>query len=118
MCVGEDHPVSLTVATLAQLRTSAGATLLAEATARAGDDLVRTTAALRATGQDPELVAAALTTVRLRQRAAVRLGEPAHRMFFTPDGAEQITRPAVAAHRATRLCRHLAGRGPLLRGRR
>jgi hypothetical protein len=94
--------VSLTVPLLDELRTDVGAALLAEAARRADDDLVRTTAALRASGHSPELVAAAMTTVRLRQRAALRLGAMAHQMFFTPDGAEQITRPAVAAHRAAR----------------
>ncbi|WP_163508593.1 class I SAM-dependent methyltransferase [Fodinicola acaciae] len=93
--------MSLTVETLARLRTDAGAALLADAAARIDDDPVRTTAALRA-AHSPELVAAALTTVRLRQRAATRLGPMADRMFFTPDGAEQVTRTAVAAHRAAR----------------
>lgn len=93
--------MSLTVETLARLRTDAGAALLAEAATRIDDDPVRTTAALR-TSHSPELVAAALTTARLRQRAAARLGPIAERMFFTADGAEQVTRTVVAAHRATR----------------
>jgi hypothetical protein len=48
------------------------------------------------------LVAAALTQARLRTRARVRFGELADRLFFTPDGLEQATRPAVARHRAQR----------------
>ncbi|MEU6364743.1 methyltransferase domain-containing protein [Streptomyces sp. NPDC046931] len=51
-----------------------------------------------------ELVSAALTQARLRERAAAKFGaEDAGRMFFTPNGVEQSTRTAVAAHRAARL---------------
>ncbi|MFI2304225.1 methyltransferase domain-containing protein [Actinacidiphila glaucinigra] len=51
---------------------------------------------------DAGLVAAALTQARLRQRAAVKFGEDAYRMYFTPDGVEQSTRASVARHRAER----------------
>ncbi|MGW1157231.1 THUMP-like domain-containing protein [Streptomyces sp. NPDC002519] len=51
-----------------------------------------------------ELVSAALTQARLRERAAAKFGaEDAQRMFFTPNGVEQSTRTTVAAHRAQRL---------------
>jgi hypothetical protein len=50
-----------------------------------------------------DLVSAALTQARLRQRAAAKFGAAdASRMYFTPDGAEQATRASVAAHRAAR----------------
>ncbi|MEU9283347.1 methyltransferase domain-containing protein [Streptomyces sp. NPDC048275] len=50
-----------------------------------------------------ELVSAALTQARLRQRAAAKFGpEDAERMFFTPNGVEQSTRTTVATHRARR----------------
>ncbi|MCF2530093.1 class I SAM-dependent methyltransferase [Yinghuangia soli] len=52
---------------------------------------------------DAELVAAALTQARLRQRARVKFGADADRMFFTPNGVEQSTRAEVAAHRAARI---------------
>ncbi|HET9382182.1 MAG TPA: methyltransferase domain-containing protein [Streptomyces sp.] len=49
------------------------------------------------------LVSAALGQARLRQRAVAKFGaEDAGRMFFTPNGVEQSTRAAVAAHRAGR----------------
>lgn len=49
------------------------------------------------------LVSAALGQARLRQRAAVKFGADAARMFFTPHGVEQATRTEVAAHRAARI---------------
>ncbi|MFD8546480.1 methyltransferase domain-containing protein [Streptomyces sp. NPDC059649] len=49
------------------------------------------------------LVSAALTQARLRQRAVAKFGDDAQRMYFTPNGVEQSTRAAVAAHRAARL---------------
>ncbi|MEO3852897.1 class I SAM-dependent methyltransferase [Streptomyces sp. B8F3] len=49
-----------------------------------------------------ELVSAALGQARLRQRARAKFGADAARMYFTPDGVEQATRTAVAAHRAAR----------------
>ncbi|QNS04614.1 THUMP-like domain-containing protein [Streptomyces xanthii] len=48
-----------------------------------------------------DLVSAALTQARLRQRAVAKFGaQDAARMFFTPHGVEQATRTNVAAHRA------------------
>jgi len=49
-----------------------------------------------------ELVAAALTQARLRQRARAKFGDAADSMFFTPAGLEQATRPSVARLRAGR----------------
>lgn len=58
-------------------------------------------------------VAAALTQSRLRTRVAQRWGaaasDLAHRLLFTLDGAEQATRPAVAALRAQRFTRFTQG---------
>lgn len=57
----------------------------------------------RRAGHDPALVAAALTQSRLRARARTKLGGPVgDRLYFTPDGLEQATRPPVAARRARR----------------
>jgi hypothetical protein len=96
--------VPLTVSTLDSLRTPAGAALLGLAAERGvGDDRVlATTTALRAAGHSPDLVAAAVETVRLRGRATAKFGADADAMFFTPDGVEQATRSSVAAHRASR----------------
>ncbi|WP_194948622.1 class I SAM-dependent methyltransferase [Actinomyces trachealis] len=57
---------------------------------------------LRSQGHSPELVSAALTQQRLRARAASKFGPSASQMLFTPDGLEQATRLAVAAHHANR----------------
>ncbi|HEY7042563.1 MAG TPA: SAM-dependent methyltransferase [Nocardioidaceae bacterium] len=48
-------------------------------------------------------VSAALTQVELRRRASAKFGDQAARMYFTPDGLEQATHPAVADYRAVRL---------------
>src|SRR4051812_45543398 len=57
---------------------------------------------LRSEGHDPAMVAAALTQSRLRAKAHDKLGPFADAMLFTPDGLEQATRLAVAAHHARR----------------
>ena len=57
---------------------------------------------LRSEGHDPATVAAALTQSRLRAKAHDKLGPFADAMLFTPDGLEQATRLAVAAHHARR----------------
>ncbi|MEO8106722.1 MAG: SAM-dependent methyltransferase [Actinomycetes bacterium] len=61
---------------------------------------------LRRQGHSPELVTAALTQVRLRTAVGRRWGASgAHlipHILMTPDGAEQATRPSVAALRAQR----------------
>lgn len=69
-------------------------------------------ARLRAGGFDADLVAAALTQSRLRQRAAAKFGEFADGMVFTADGLEQATRLEVAAHHAERF--RAAGVGHVL----
>jgi hypothetical protein len=71
---------------------------------------------LRRRGLSASQVSAALTQSRLRSKAAERWGEPwhdlAHQLLFTPDGAEQATRPAVAALRAERFA-NLTSSSPL-----
>lgn len=86
------------------LRTPAGERALAEVLARGGADertLLATLTALRSR-YDADLVSAALTQVRLRERARAKFGPDADRMFFTPDGVEQATRADVAARHAAR----------------
>ena len=56
---------------------------------------------LRATF-DPELAAAALTQAALRRQARAKFGAEAETMYFTRDGLEQATRPAIADHHARR----------------
>ena len=57
---------------------------------------------LHSLGNDPALVAAALTQSRLRRKARDKLGPFAAAMLFTADGLEQATRLSVAAHHARR----------------
>lgn len=100
------------LAGFAAVLTPAGQRLLAAAAdadlSEAG--LLGTTARLRA-GHPAELVAAALTQVRLRDRARDKFGQDAALMYFTRQGLEQATRATVAAHRAGRFA---AGGGPVL----
>lgn len=49
-----------------------------------------------------ELVATALTQLRLRERAQEKFGDDAARMYFTQAGLEQATRRCVAEYRARR----------------
>lgn len=51
----------------------------------------------------PEVAAAAVNQVVLRRRAVTKFGAAAETMFFTRDGLEQATRPAVARLHARRL---------------
>jgi SAM-dependent methyltransferase len=74
-----------------------------EVLAEADGDPVRATEALRRTQPDADRAAVAMTQATLRVRAAAKFGPDAVRMYFTPDGLEQATRPAVAAHRAARV---------------
>ena len=57
---------------------------------------------LRDQGHDPELVAAALTQSRLREKARTKFGDFARQLVFTRDGVEQATRWSVAALHAQR----------------
>lgn len=95
------------LAAFQHLRGERGADVLA-AVAEHGtsaDGLIGTINALRRS-YPGDVVAAAVTQVRLRERARPKFGADADVMFFTPDGVEQATRTSVARHRATRLRRH------------
>ncbi|RFU43181.1 SAM-dependent methyltransferase [Actinomadura logoneensis] len=85
------------------LLTPLGRDLLAEAD---GADLTEAgllATATRLRGRFPaDLVNAALTQLRLRDRARAKFGDDASRMFFTPAGLEQSTRAGVASYRARR----------------
>jgi SAM-dependent methyltransferase len=93
------------------LRTPHGARVLAEVGGRDTGEasLLATVSALRRT-HPADLVAAAVTQARLRDRGRAKFGADADRMYFTPDGLEQATRASVAAHRAARF----AGTGRVL----
>lgn len=98
------------IASFRALRTPSGQALLAEAAAAdVRDDALLATASRLRERHDPALVAAALTEVRLRERARAKFGPDADRMYFTPAGLEQATRASVAAHRARRFATHLDG---------
>nr|WP_238356915.1 class I SAM-dependent methyltransferase [Kribbella italica] len=59
---------------------------------------------------DAAVVTAAVTQASLRHRAVAKFGaDDAARMYFTPDGLEQSTRTAVAAHRSTRIASAVPG---------
>jgi SAM-dependent methyltransferase len=98
--VREDGAVD--VEQFAELRTPAGEAALAAASETGTGDPLLAASRLRAAGHDPRLAAAALTQVRLRERAVAKFGADAAVMFFTPDGVEQATRDLVAARRAAR----------------
>jgi SAM-dependent methyltransferase len=85
-----------------ELLTPRGLRALAEAGELVGADPVAAATTLRKT-YDAALTSAALTQAGLRQRARAKFGADAGRMFFTPHGLEQATRPEVAEHRARRL---------------
>jgi SAM-dependent methyltransferase len=79
-----------------------GQRLLASLPAYDGAQALAVATAARDAGYDEELVSVALTQSRLRARAQAKFGDDAARLYFTPDGLEQATRPLVAAHRAAR----------------
>jgi SAM-dependent methyltransferase len=87
-----------------RLLTPAGRRALDEAVelVETGADQVRAASTMRRS-HDAALTAAALTQAALRRRAEAKFGADARRMFFTPDGLEQATRPPVADRRAARV---------------
>nr|WP_300336538.1 class I SAM-dependent methyltransferase [Actinomyces sp.] len=89
-------------ASLAPLLTPQGWQLLSSLPPYDPGSALRLGEELRAAGHSPQLVSAALTQQRLRERAAVKFGPFASQMLFTPDGLEQATRLAVSAHHAAR----------------
>ncbi|MES9544114.1 SAM-dependent methyltransferase [Actinomadura sp. NPDC000600] len=99
------------IASFRALRTPSGQALLREAAEAdvSEDGLLATASRLRERHDDPSLVAAALTQVRLRARARAKFGADADRMYFTQAGLEQSTRASVAAYRAARFADRLPG---------
>jgi SAM-dependent methyltransferase len=96
-------------AAFADLLTPAGQTLLAEVSAADVSESALLATASRLRARHPaELVGAALTQVRLRDRARAKFGADAELMYFTPAGLEQATRASVARHRARRFAAMLA----------
>jgi hypothetical protein len=90
------------VDTLRELRTPAGQRLLvAASSADPSEELVLGTR-LRRSHPAP-LVAAAFEQADLRRRATVKFGPAASGMYFTRDGLEQATAPAVSTARFSRL---------------
>ncbi len=83
------------------LLTEQGAEALAAAMAETEPDSVAAASRLRR-HHLPELAAAALSQATLRRKAVAKFGDQADRMWFTPDGLEQASRPAVADWRAQR----------------
>jgi hypothetical protein len=88
--------------TVAMLRAPAGTELLA-ALPRYDEAAVLSLGARLRERYPAELVAAALTQARLRERAARRLGPIAYELLWTPDAAQQATRRSVADWRAGRM---------------
>ena len=87
---------------LARLLTPEGMALLDSLGPYDPESSLSLSESLRAQGHDPELVAAALTQSRLREKARAKFGEFAQHMVFTRDGVEQATRWSVAALHAQR----------------
>ena len=102
------------IAAFEALLTPRGQALLGEVGAADVSEgaLLATASRLRAR-HPQDLVGAALTQVRLRQRARAKFGAEADRMYFTPAGLEQATRASVARYRARRFAEHL-GTGSVL----
>ena len=112
------------LATFERLLTPTGKRVLARAETmhaegvdalRAGEVLRRF--ALEEYGDAPpgaaaDLAAAATTQAVLRARAAAKLGPGAERLFLTPDGLQQATRPEISVRRAARLADVLQDRRP------
>ncbi|GAB3414798.1 class I SAM-dependent methyltransferase [Flindersiella endophytica] len=98
--------LALDLATFEALLRPEGQELLelAHASYTGASDAVAVATRLRKT-YPAELVAAALTQVELRGRAAAKFGADSAAMYFTRDGMEQATTAAVAAHRAERIGR-------------
>ena len=88
---------------LAKLKSAEGEAALAAATRVISRDPLSAATELRAAGIDAALASAALTQVRLRQRASTKFGPDADPLWFTRTGLQQATRGRVASRRAARL---------------
>lgn len=94
---------TMDAATFQELLTDAGQRLLADAAARGvTEDVALATATALRRAHPAALVAAAMTQVRLRERARTKFGADAARMYFTQAGLEQATGARIAAHHAAR----------------
>jgi hypothetical protein len=91
------------LATFHALLSEQGQRLLAEITPQEvrEENALATATALRRS-YPAELVAAAMTQARLRERARAKFGTDAARMYFTQAGLEQATTGLVAAHHVGR----------------
>ncbi|HEV2636198.1 MAG TPA: class I SAM-dependent methyltransferase [Actinocrinis sp.] len=89
-------------ADFAPLLTAPGQELLARLTGGYDESAVLSQAEKLRAEYPPDLVSAALTQARLRDRAAAKFGSRARDMYFTPAGYEQATRMSVAELRAER----------------
>ncbi|GLK17079.1 class I SAM-dependent methyltransferase [Herbiconiux flava] len=89
-------------AELSLLLTTEGLRLVDSLPEYSAKGAVQQVAALRKAGHSPELVAAALTQSRLRQKARAKFGGFADRLLYTQAGLEQATRLKVAALHAGR----------------
>lgn len=100
---------------LAPVLTPGGRALLDSLRPEDAADPLATSSRLRAAGHPAETVAAVLTQLTLRARAAAKLGPHAADLLLTRDGLEQATRLPVAEHHAARLAaagvRHVADLG-------
>ena len=109
------HYLGMDATTFAPLLTPEGWQLLANLPDYQPDQALKVAVALRKQGYSPELIAAALTQQRLRDKAQAKFGPYAQRMLFTPDGVEQASRLQVAALHAQRFvkagARHVADMG-------
>lgn len=113
-----DPAPSLDPTDLSPVLTPEGWELLNRLTAEGSyqeQDALALSTRLRRDGHAPELVAAVLTQLRLRGKAAAKFGPFAQRMVFTQAGLEQATRLQVAALHAGRFAdagvRHVADLG-------
>lgn len=104
------YRVAVDLAAFQRLLTPEGQAVLAEVDAAdVSDSALLATASRLRDKHEADLVGAALTQARLRVRAKGKFGANAARMYFTPDGLEQATRPSVAGHRARRFAARLGG---------
>lgn len=88
---------------LAPVLSAEGRALLDSLAPEDAADPLAASSRLRADGHPAETVAAVLTQLSLRAKAAAKLGPQAETMLLTRDGLEQATRLPVAEHHAARL---------------
>ena len=84
------HYLGMDATTFAPLLTPEGWQLLANLPDYQPDQALKVAVALRKQGYSPELIAAALTQQRLRDKAQAKFGPYAQRMLFTPDGVSRL----------------------------